>query len=162
MVFVVAISTYAVCCTILRLAPLLVTGSSFSSSEDSCRTRFLVAAALVFGTFCVTLCLRTVSSSSMTSEVSGVERVEALALNTGDTVVVGVADDECPALERPRVTGMASPSGHGRVRGGRHGVTVVCDGFVFLFAFPIRIWIADVDLATDGALPEDHGVLNRQ
>ena len=58
--------------------------------------------------------MRTVSSSSIT-EVSGVERIDAAPLNTGETTVVGVADAELTAFVRPRVTGMVG----GVARGGQ-------------------------------------------
>lgn len=98
----VATSTYALCCTARRLAPLLFTSPLRSSSELSSRTRFL--AIVDFLVLTLTSCLRTVPSSS--TEVSGVERADALALNIGDTVALGVADAELTALARPRVTGM--------------------------------------------------------
>ena len=45
------------------------------------------------------------------AEESGVEREDAPALNIGETAVVGVADADCSALARPRVTRMADVRG---------------------------------------------------
>ena len=111
----VGTSTYTAFLTTRRLDPFVVL---CSSSESSSSTRFLpLAVEEVFGS-----CFGLSSSSSM-ADVSGVERVEALALNIGETAVVGVADAECPALARPRVTGMVDSF---RVWVDKEGVVKFC------------------------------------